>query len=91
MKYSSQQQNWLLKTMTQYEWKVFQIMKIILLLKKKQILQIKPNFHGVEKYVISLEYHLNPKTNNNNQFFITIIEKWNSFILHFSQHGLFIK
>jgi hypothetical protein len=34
---------------------------------------IKPNIHGVEKYVISLEFHLNPKTNNNNQFFITII------------------
>jgi hypothetical protein len=52
---------------------------------------IKPNFHGVEKYVIFLEFHLNPKTNNNNQFLIMIIEEWNSSILHFSKHSLFIE
>jgi len=31
---------------------------------------IKPNLHGVEKYDIFLKFHVNPKTNNSNQFLV---------------------
>jgi len=64
--------------MTHYEWKIFQIMKIVLILQKRNNIfvvdVIKPNFHRVEKYVISLEFHLNPKKITTTNFWLQLLK-----------------
>jgi hypothetical protein len=35
---------------------------------------IKPNVHGVEKYDILKKFHVNPKTNNSNQFLVDSLQ-----------------